>query len=170
VSVALGTTVDERVITGLAELVRGLALSGEAGLVNGVQEVYEETLPARADLVFPSVLVSSLGEQPEEGEYSTFEEEHVVYPVRVLFLDQRPAQADAWEQRRGVYKRWRYQVAHAARGLTRQPLLTGVPEAFKVEPGRFSFPPADTAAAEFCQAGVLLEVHTNEPRAKGGGG
>ena len=159
------SAIHDRLLTDLQGLIQSLDLSGSSGVIGDIgSNVYVQLAEEELNVLFPCVLVSSVGETEEEGE-SDLEDDVVIYPVRISILDQV---APNYQQRRPTYQDWRHQIARKLRGLVNYPLLDNVPELHDVR--LRNLPTVDPRLPEhaFFQAGLVALCYTNETRTRSG--
>lgn len=159
------SAIHDRLATDLQAVIQTLELSGSSGVIGDIGDnVYVQLAEEELNVLFPCVLVSTVGESEEEGE-SDLEDDVVVYPVRISILDQM---APNYQQRRATYQSWRHQIARKLRGLVNYPLLENVPELHDVR--LRNLPTVDPRLPEqaFFQAGMVAMCFTNETRSRSG--
>lgn len=112
-------SIHERILQAVKTEVDGLSLEG-------INAVYAKAFPEETEHQYPCVLVTLEGGTEEEGENSTFCDDHVVYPVNVMIADTASSHTD---ELRAKYLGWRRALMRHCRGLTE---LTNVPESWNV--------------------------------------
>ncbi len=136
------------------------SLAGLAGTIPNVQAVFTQMVDERLSMQFPAVLVSIEDEAEEEGD-SDFEEDGVIYPVKVVVLD---AMTPFYQQRRPYYLLWRRNLAMMLRGRCEPPVLPNTPECFDIRIRNKAVIPGSTKGAQLVVSGFTALCHTVEVR------
>ena len=159
-------SIHDRAMTDLQALIQGLISDGSLpasspSVPQGPQSVYVQMLPDESNIVFPCMLITCEGAAEEESEYSTFEEDGVVYPVAVGICDRVSMR---YQEARPVYQAWRRTIMRAIRGLVSAPILPTCTEAVDVRlrPKMIFDPKA--REYQFLVSGFTALVYTVEPR------
>lgn len=159
----MAAALHDRLQTDLQALVQGLALVGAAGIVGDIgQQVFVQT--GKDPLLigaFPCVVITAQGESEEEGPDSTFEDDSVTYPARLLICDSALASV---QQARAIYAGWRHTIAQTLRGLVAYPLLPNCPELVNVEVRNLAVFPEDAVKQGRVVSGLVALCDTTEPR------
>jgi hypothetical protein len=167
------TAIQDRTMQDIAAIITNLISAGKLqGTVNvdiGIQKVYIQLIQEELNVAsFPCVLVTTQDETEEEDEEnSTFEEDWVIYPVRIMICD---PMSPNYQARRPDYQRWRHVIAQALRGLCNytdglnNSILANTPEAFDVRLRNLPVIDARLPENQFVQSGMVALVHTQETR------
>lgn len=156
----MADAIHERCCQDIASLIGELGLAGQFGVMPDLARIYVQLLEEQLQLLFPCVLVTTQGQSEEELE-SSFEEDYVNYPVRVMILD---PMAPNYQARRPIYLRWRLAIAQMLRGRVHHPLLPSTPECWDIRLA--NLPTVDEKAPEhpFYRAGLVAWCHTSTAR------
>lgn len=151
----------QRISDDLADVITSMTLTGTAGVIPDIQQVYAKMLPEQRSILFPCILLTTEGEAPSEGR-SNLEFDGVVYPVKVLILDSIQPNLEA---RKAIYRSWRHDLSRKIRGLCVQTILTNCPEVYNTHVR--NLPDVTRAGAtQIYQAGLVADFDTMERRQK----
>ena len=154
-------SIHDRAMVDLAAFITDLGLPTSPTVAPVAPTVYTQMLPDETNIVLPAILVTCEGISEEEGDRSSFEQDHVIYPVAVAILDRVSVR---YQEMRPIYLSWRRTMMRALRGLVNMPLLENTPEVtdIRLRPGVIFDP--ETREYQLLQSGFTVLCHSFEDR------
>lgn len=151
----------DRLLQDLQTACINLNLQGTVAPSIGANVILQQ-LPEQLNISqFPCILVTHFGEQEEESGDSDFEEDCVVYPVRLMVLDDA---SPYFQARRPDYLSWRHSIQSTLRGRVIYPLLASTPECFDIRVQNLPAVDPRLPESQWFRSGVIALCHTQEQR------
>lgn len=142
------------------------AVTGPIKATNVYVQQVEERLQLASD-PWPAVILTNQGTTEEEGEWSNFGEDAVVYPVAVVVVDRaRPN----FQAARPDYLYYRNTIQRKLRGLVNPPVLQNTPEVCLIQLQNLEAIPASVAGEDLYAMGFVARCFAWEERLRGGNG
>jgi len=142
----------------------GQTVTGDIG-----ENVFTQLNFDESNIKYPCVLLTCEDETEEDDDATSFEEDGVIYPVRILICDRVSTR---WQNSRADYLRWRWTIQQTLLGLPAgvqgASFLPDVPECWDIRLRRLKVYDAKLPQYQFMVSGLVALCRTMTPRWRGG--
>lgn len=141
---------------------KGNTVTGNVGT-----NVYTEQTFDESNVKYPCIVLCYEDESEEDDdEAANFEEDGVIYPIRLLICDRT---SQRWQDSRPDYLRWRWTVSQVLLGLDANPgFFPDVPECWGIRLRRLKIYDPQAPKYQFMVSGMVVLCRTVTPRWRGG--